>query len=72
MTLRTGIAYCNEIIDIYLATELDPTHQHLDEEEFLEIEEYDLDELCQKIYEGKIQDAKTVAAVLAYKNKYQK
>ncbi|CVI66540.1 ADP-ribose pyrophosphatase [Clostridiales bacterium CHKCI001] len=72
MTLRTGIAYCNEIIDIYLATELETTHQHLDEEEFLEIKEYDLEELCRMIYEGKIQDAKTVSAVLAYKNKYQK
>ena len=69
MTLRTGIAYCNEMIDIYLATDLTATHQHLDEEEFLEIKEYDLEELCQMIYDGTLQDAKTVASILAYKNK---
>lgn len=72
MTLRTGIAYCNEIIDVYLATELSPSHQHLDDEEFLEIQEYELEELCQMIREGTLQDAKTVAAVLAYKNKIKK
>jgi ADP-ribose pyrophosphatase len=29
----------------------------------------ELDELCERIYAGKIQDGKTVAALMAYKNK---
>ena len=28
----------------------------------------DVDELCEMIYAGKIQDSKTVSAILAYKN----
>ena len=41
----------------------------LDEDEFIDIAAYDLDELCEKIYVGEIQDAKTVAAILAYANR---
>ena len=72
ITLRTAIAYCNELIDVYVARDLIPSKQHLDEDEFLDVEEYTLDELCQMIYQGTIQDAKTVAAIMAYKAKYQK
>ena len=31
---------------------------------------YELDELKQMIFEGKIQDSKTMAAILAYESKY--
>ena len=40
------------------------------EEDVLIPEAYTVDELCEKIYAGEIQDSKTVAAILAYKNKY--
>ena len=70
ITIRTTVAFCNEKIDIYVATDLTPGSQHLDEDEFVDVEEYTLDELCQMIYEGKLQDAKTVAAIMAYKAKF--
>ena len=41
---------------------------HLDEGEFIDVEAYELEELCDMIYAGKLQDSKTVAALLAYKN----
>lgn len=69
LTLRTTVAFCNEKIDVYLATDLKKGKQHLDEDEFLNAESHDLDELVQMIYDCKIQDGKTVAALLAYKNK---
>lgn len=69
LTVATTGAFCNESIDIYLATELIKTSQHLDEEEFLEVEVYEVDELCRMIFSGDIIDAKTVAAILAYKAK---
>ena len=69
LTLRTTVAFCNEKIDIYLATDLKPGKQHLDEDEFLNAESYDLEELVQMIYDCKIQDGKTVSAILAYKEK---
>lgn len=71
MSIKTTVAFCNEAIEVYVARELIPSEQHLDPDEFVELEAHTLDELCQWIYEGKIQDAKTAAAILAYKNKYE-
>ena len=70
ISLKPTVAYDNEFIDVYVARDLKPGTQHLDEYEFIELEPMDLDDLCEKIYAGEIQDGKTVAALLAYKNKY--
>lgn len=70
MTIRTTVAFCNEKIDIYLAQNLVPGEQDLDEDEFIEPEAYSVEELCDMIYRGALQDSKTIAAILAYKNKY--
>lgn len=70
ITVRTTVAFCNEKIDIYLATDLIPGSQHLDEDEYINVEAYTVDELCEKILSGEIEDSKTISAVLAYKAKY--
>lgn len=72
ITIRTTVAFCNEKIDIYLARNLTAGSQHLDEDEYVQVKAYTVEELTEKIYAGEIQDSKTVAAVLAYKNKYGK
>ena len=72
LELRTTVAFCNEIVDVYLAEDLVPGKQHLDDAEDIRLEIYTLDELLEKIYSGVIQDAKTVAAILAYSNKLKK
>lgn len=69
LSLKSTVAFCNEFIDVYLATELQAGRQDLDEDEFIDVRPYDLSELCDKIYAGEIQDAKTVAAILAYANR---
>lgn len=68
LSLKTTVAFCDEFIDVYLAKNLKPGHQHLDEGEFIDVAAYGVDELCDMIYAGTIQDAKTVAGILAYKN----
>lgn len=68
--VATTVAFCNEKIDIYLARDLKPARQHLDENEFLDVGEYSLDELVSMIYSGEIQDSKTLGAILAYKEKF--
>lgn len=70
ISIRTTVAFCNEEIEVYVARDLIPSKQHLDPDEFVEIEAHSTEELCQWIYEGKIQDSKTIAAIMAYKNKY--
>ena len=70
ISLRTTVAFCNEKIDIYVAKNLVKTHQHLDEDEFLNVEAYSLKELEDKIFRQEIEDSKTIAALMAYKVKY--
>jgi ADP-ribose pyrophosphatase len=72
LSVNTTVALCNELIEIYVADHLIPSKQHLDEDEFVDVQAYELDELCDMIYKGEICDSKTVAAILAYKDRYQR
>lgn len=58
------VAYCTEIIHLFLARGLKKTKQHLDEGEFLSVEEIPLKEALRLVMDGKIADSKTVALVL--------
>ncbi len=69
LDLYTTVAFCNELIGIYYTEELTPAKQHLDPDEFLNVEVHSLSELTEMILDGRIQDAKTIAAVLAYKTR---
>lgn len=69
-SIYTTVAFCNEKIDIYLARDLKAGKQHLDEDEFLNVEAYTLEELKQMIYDCKIQDSKTICGILTYASKY--
>lgn len=66
ISIRTTVAFCDERIDIYVAEHLTKTEQKLDEDEYVEILEFTLDELLEMIQNGTIQDAKTISALLAY------
>ena len=68
--IKTTVAFCNENIDIYVARNLKPSKQNLDEDEYINVEAYTVEELCEMIYDGKIEDSKTVSAIMSYKNKY--
>lgn len=70
ISIKTTVAFCNEKIDIFVAKNLKPGKQHLDDDEYIEYEAYTVEELCQKIYSYEIQDSKTICAILAYKDKY--
>ncbi|MGN1148340.1 MAG: NUDIX hydrolase [Lachnospiraceae bacterium] len=70
ISIRTTVAFCNEKIDIYVAKNLIKSHQHLDEDEFINVEAYTVEELMDKIYAGTIQDSKTICAIMTYAHKY--
>lgn len=72
ITLRTWVAFTNEKIDVYVATDLIPTKQHLDEDEFIDVKAYELEELKEMIFRGELQDTKSISAILAYDVKYRK
>lgn len=68
--LKTAVAFCNEFIDVYVARNLIPSSQSLDEDEFINVQAFEVSELKEKILAGEIQDAKTVAAIMSYCCKY--
>jgi ADP-ribose pyrophosphatase len=70
LTVNTTVAFCNEKIDLYLARNLTKTEQHLDPDEEINVEAWDVEALKQLIYEGKITDGKTVAGIMTYAAKY--
>ncbi len=59
--------YCEEKLNIYLATELEFVGQNLDEGEFLNVETYQLDKLYDMVMNNEIHDAKTAIAILKAK-----
>lgn len=71
VSLKMAIAYCEEQIDVYVADHLIPSKQNLDEDEFINVKAFTLDELVEKIYKGEIQDAKTISCIMTYKAKRQ-
>ena len=70
LSLYTTVAFCNEKIDIYVARNLTKTEQHLDDDEFIDVGIYSVDELTDLVLTGKIVDAKTIAALMTYRAKY--
>ncbi len=67
LSLKSTVAFCDEMIDVYLATDLRKLgEQNLDESEDIDVEAWKLEDLMEMCYSGKIQDAKTVAAIMAY------
>lgn len=72
LNIRTTVALCNEKIEVYLARDLQAARQHLDENEYVDVLAYTVEELKEKIYQGEIEDSKTIASVLAYADKYLK
>jgi ADP-ribose pyrophosphatase len=70
-SIYTTVAFCNEKIDIYLAIGLkNQGSQHLDEDEYVNVEAYTVEELKDMIYQCKIQDSKTICGILTYITKY--
>ena len=56
--------YCHETLYIYLATGLTAGEQHLDDDEFLNIEKIPLNTFIERIMSGDVRDAKTVVGIL--------
>ena len=70
MTVNTTVAFCDEQIGVYIAKDLIPSKQHLDADESIDVEELgSKGSFLKMIYTGKMTDAKTIAAILAYAQK---
>lgn len=72
LDVYTSVGFCNEKIYIYYTNQLVPSKQNLDDDEYVNVERYTIEELVQMIQEGKIEDSKSVAGILTYKNIVEK
>ena len=66
--MYSAIGFCDEQIYIYLADNLSQGSFNLDEDEFIEVEKYSLEDAVAMIFNGKIVDSKTMVGILAYKD----
>jgi ADP-ribose pyrophosphatase len=60
-------AYCNEVIYIFLATELVPDKQELEDDEIIKVMKLPFAKAIEKVKMGEIRDAKTVVGLLLVK-----
>lgn len=68
--VNTTVAFLDEKIGIYLAKNLEKGEINWDIDEELGVELWELSDLKKLIYEGKMTDSKTVAAIMCYADKY--
>ncbi len=67
LSLKTTVAFCNELVDVYLARNIRKVgDQDLDPAESISLKAFEPEELKQMIFDFTIQDGKTVAGILAY------
>lgn len=64
-TIATSCGFSDELIHIYLATQLSFEGANPDEDEFLNVDLVPVNELVDAVLDGKIKDAKTVVGALA-------
>lgn len=62
--IYTTPGFSNEVIHIYLATDLKKGDAEPDEDEIIDIEIKDFDEIVQKCINGEITDSKTIIGIL--------
>ena len=59
----TAPGFCDEVIHLYLGTDLSPCQQNLDEDEVIEILTLPFDEVMEKITDQTIRDAKSIVGL---------
>ncbi len=61
--INTSPGFCDEKLYLYLATDLEFVGEHPDEGEIIQAYEFNLSEVKEMIYNGQINDAKTICAI---------
>ena len=67
-SMYTAVGFSDERLHLYLAESLKPGRQNLDEDEYIEIVTFPLDEAVKMIFTGDICDSKTIVGLLAVQN----
>ncbi len=62
-SIVTAPGFCDEVIHLFLATQLEPTRQSLDQDEVLTLAPMAFDEAMARVQDNTIRDAKSIAAL---------
>lgn len=65
--MYTAVGFSDEKLYLYIARNLIQSHQKLDEDEYIELIKYPLEETIKMIFTGEIHDSKTIVGLLAAK-----
>ncbi len=68
MQFYPSVGYSEEILYLYLCTDLTSGETNFDENEAIDIEEYEINRLHKMVMDGDVQDAKTIIAIMTVKN----
>lgn len=63
-SIAVAVGYSDEIIHLYMATDLTPGSAHPDDDEFVVAEWVSIESLIDSVLDGRIEDSKTVIAAL--------
>lgn len=63
-SIAVAVGYSDEIIHVYMATDIEPGEAHPDEDEFLKTEWVEIEAFIESVLDGRIEDSKTVIAGL--------
>ena len=66
LDINTTVAFCNEKIYVYKATNLTKGETHLDRDEYVDVECYSLEEIIKMVETGEITDSKTISTIMYY------
>ena len=67
-----SVGFLTEKIHIYIGEDLEKRVQKLDDDEFLDVEKYNIDVLYDMVLKNEIKDAKTVIAIMLLKHYFLK
>lgn len=60
--------FCMEKLYLYIADNLEKGKQHFDDDEFIEVEKYTLEQALDMVHTGEIKDGKTILLLFAYQS----
>lgn len=63
LSYYSAVGFCNELIHVYLASDLQKGEENPDQDEFLDIQCMPLEEAYQSIFTGKIIDGKSIIGI---------
>jgi len=63
-SIHSTPGFSNEVLHIYMATELTEGEAHADEDEFVDCKKYHIKDLVDMIFKNEITDAKTIVGIL--------